>query len=205
MTFDAKGNNLVLPGEHYFGSIGANGSLQGDTVALMITVADYATKAKTILQNLKLEVEGKRSRHEVRIAARLNDHQSLALRAGGKLNKPVQQWENAKWLGELSELSGTGQFSFQLAGMAPLGISARHVSLGTAKFIVASGIAQINGIEWTPQKWSSQGYFAGIGLRAGADTIKNGPKDNEALRLGGKWDIASGARWWVALALHVKR
>ena len=120
MTFNAKGNNLALPGEHHFGAIGASGSLHGDIVALTITAADYATKTKTMLQNLKLEVEGKRSRHEVRIAARLNDQQSLALRAAGELNKPVQQWEDAQWLGEMSELSGTGRFSLQLAGMAPL-------------------------------------------------------------------------------------
>ena len=194
MTFNAKGNNLALPGEHHFGAIGASGSLHGDIVALTITAADYATKTKTMLQNLKLEVGGTRSRHEVRIAARLNDHQSLALRAGGELKKPVQQWENAQWLGELSELSGTGRFPFQLAGMAPLGISERHVSFGAARFIVAGGIAHINGIEWTPQKWSTKGYFTGIGLRPGADAVKNGPKDNEALRLGGKWEIASGAQ-----------
>ena len=194
MTFNAKGNNLALPGEHHFGVIGASGSLHGDIVALTITAADYATKTKTMLQNLKLEVGGTRSRHEVRIAARLNDHQSLALRAGGELKKPVQQWENAQWLGELSELSGTGRFPFQLAGMAPLGISERHVSFGAARFIVAGGIAHINGIEWTPQKWSTKGYFTGIGLRPGADAVKNGPKDNEALRLGGKWEIASGAQ-----------
>ena len=203
MTFNAKGNNLALPGEHHFGAIGASGSLHGDIVALTITAANYATKTKTMLQNLKLEVEGKRSWHEVRIAARLNDQQSLALRAGGELNKPVQQWENAQWLGEVSELSGTGRFSLQLAGMAPLGISAKHVSFGAAKFIVAGGIAQINEIEWTPQKWSSKGYFTGIGLRPGADAVKNGSKDNDALRLGGKWDIASGTQ--LVASLNIAR
>src|SRR5690606_8307605 len=69
------------------------------------------------------------------------------------------------------------------------------------KFIVAGGTAQIDGIEWTPQKWSSRGYFTGIGLRPGADAVKNGPKDNEALRLGGKWDIASGARLAGSLSI----
>ncbi|MEO8991419.1 MAG: translocation/assembly module TamB domain-containing protein, partial [Nitrosospira sp.] len=194
MTFNAKGNNLAFPGEHYLGSAAADGNLQGDTVALTITAADYATKSKTTLQNLKLEVEGTRSRHEVRIAARLNDDRSLTLRAGGELNKAVQQWENAQWRGALHELSGTGGFSFRLAGMAPLGISARNISFGAAKFIVAGGIAQINRIEWTPQKWSSKGYFSGIGLRPGADAVKSGSTDNEALRLGGEWDITSGMR-----------
>jgi translocation and assembly module TamB len=78
--------------------------------------------------------------------------------------------------------------------MAPLGISARHVSFGAAKFILAGGTAQINGIEWTPQKWSSKGYFTGIGLRPGVDAATNELKNNEALRLGGKWEIASGAQ-----------
>ncbi len=54
MVFNAKGNNLALPGEHHLGSVAADGSLQGDTVALTITAADYATKTKTTLQNLKL-------------------------------------------------------------------------------------------------------------------------------------------------------
>jgi translocation and assembly module TamB len=202
MTFSAKGNNLVLPGEHHLGSVGANGSLQGDTVALTITAADYAMKTKSTLQHLKVEVEGKRARHEVRIAARLNDHQSLALRAGGELNKPLQQWENAQWLGELSELSGVGRFSFHLAGMAPLSINARQVSFGAAKFVVAGGTAQINGIEWTPREWSSKGYFTGIGLRPGADAESNGLKDNEALRLGGKWEIASGAQLVGGLSIE---
>ncbi|WP_213537289.1 translocation/assembly module TamB domain-containing protein [Nitrosospira sp. NRS527] len=201
MTFNAKGNNLALPGEHHFGSVAADGSLHGDVVALTITAADYATKKKTLLQNLTLEVKGKRSRHEVRVAARLNEHQSLVLRAGGELNKPAQQWQNAQWLGELSELSGTGRFSFQLTGVAPLGMSAKHVSFGAAKFIVAGGTAQIDGIEWTPQIWSSRGNFTGIGLRLSTDAVENGPKDNEALRLGGKWDIASGARLTGSLSV----
>ncbi|SOD42086.1 translocation/assembly module TamB domain-containing protein [Nitrosovibrio sp. Nv4] len=194
MTFNAQGDGLTLPGEHHLGSLAADGALHGDTVALMITAADYGTRAKKRLQSLKLEVEGQRSRHEVRVAARLDDNQNLTLRARGELNKPARQWHDAQWLGELSELSAAGRFPFHLTDAAPLEISSQRVSLGTTKFVVAGGEMQISSTEWTPQKWSTRGYFTGVGLRPGIDTPDGEEPVNEALRLGGKWDITAGAQ-----------
>lgn len=194
MTFNVKGDDLALPGEHHIGSLAADGALHGEAIALKITAADYGTGTKTRLESLKLEVEGQRSHHEVRVAARLDDNQNLALRVSGELSKSGQQWRDARWSGELSSLSATGRFPFHLKAAAPLEISSRRISLGPANLVIAGGEAQISATEWSPQKWSSKGHFTGVGLRAGVAAVKGGENGTQVLRLGGKWDIAAGTR-----------
>ena len=197
MNFDVKGKDLAFPGNHNLTTFAADGTVQGDTIALKISLTDYGTKAKTVIQSLQLNVEGSSTQHELQAAARVGADQDLTLRARGSLKKTAQQWQGWKdmqWLGELSRLSAAGRFPFHLTAPAPLEASSEHLSLGTARLAVAGGNVQISGIEWTPRKWSSKGRFSGIGLRPRAHAIKEESENHGALRLKGEWDIASAVQ-----------
>ncbi|MGH8764022.1 MAG: translocation/assembly module TamB domain-containing protein, partial [Nitrosospira sp.] len=210
ITLNAKGHDLTLPGDHRLAGFAVDGTLHGDTIALKVTAAQYRTKKTTHLRSLQLEVDGSSSRHELQTAAQLGEDQDLTLRIRGGVKKGPQklwnwqQWQNAKWLGELLELSVVGQLPFHLTDAASVEVSSKHVSLGATTLAVAGGSARISRTEWTPQKWSSKGSFSGIRLRPGSDAAKGGEEGEreeereaenmEALRLGGEWDISSGAQ-----------
>lgn len=211
ITLNAKGHDLTFPGDHHLAGFMVDGMLHGDAIALKVTAAQYRTKKTTHLRSLRLEVEGSSSRHELQTAAQLGEDWDMTLRARGGVKKVPQklwdwqQWRNAQWLGELSELSVVGRLPFHLTdAAAPVEISSKYVSLGATTLAVAGGNAKIVKTEWTPQKWSSKGRFTGIGLRPGDGMVKGGDErerqeekeaeNKEALRLGGEWDISSGAQ-----------
>jgi translocation and assembly module TamB len=205
MTFNAEGENLSFPGEHHLGGFAANGALQGEAITLKLTATDYGMQAKKRLENMKLEVEGRRSRHDIRVNARLDDKQNLVLRAMGELTRPIGQWQDMQWLGELSEFSATGRFPVHLEDAAPLKISSEQVSLGMTKLAIAGGKAQISETEWNSRKWSTKGHFSGVRLRPGSDAAKGEEMPeatNEALRLGGGWDITAGDQLKGALSVR---
>jgi translocation and assembly module TamB len=197
MSFYVKGQNLVFPGDHNLAAFAADGTVQGNAIALKLSLRDYGTKAKVLVQSLQLDVEGGSARHEVLATAHVGGDQDFTLRARGGLKKTAQQWQGWKamqWLGELSELSAAGRFPLHLTAPAPLEASSEHLSLGTTKLAVAGGNVQISGVEWTPQKWSSKGHFSRIGLRPRADAVKGEAENHDALRLKGEWDIASATQ-----------
>ena len=197
MNFDVKGKNLVFPGDHNVAAFAADGTVRGNAVALKLSLRDYGTKAKTLVQSLQLDVEGSSARHELQAAARVGGDQDFTVRATGGLKKTAQQWQGWKamrWQGEISALSAAGRLPFHLTAPASLEAGSEHFSLGIAKLAVAGGNVQISEIEWTPQKWSSKGHFNRIGLRPCADASEGEAENHDALRLGGEWDIASAAQ-----------
>ena len=194
MNFNIKGKGLTFPGDHNLSSFTADGALQGDAISLKILLADYGTKAKTSVQSLQVEVEGRTLQHDLQAVARVAGDQNLILKAKGGLNTS-QRWQETQWLGILSEVSATGRLPFHLTAATALEASSKRFSLGTTKFAIAGGSVQIGELEWTPQKWSSKGYFSRIGLRPGGRTLKGEGEENpETLRLGGEWDFASAAQ-----------
>jgi translocation and assembly module TamB len=73
------------------------------------------------------------------------------------------------------------------------------------KLAVAGGKAQISETEWNSRKWSSKGNFSGVRLRLGGDAAKGEEMPeavNEALRLGGGWDITAGDQLKGALSVR---
>ena len=194
VTFEAEAHDLALPGDQHLAGLTATASLYKEVLTLNMTAADYRTKTK-ILQSLQLDVHGSRAQHELSAQAHLYNGSALALRANGGLSDPASGWKNMLWQGTLTEVSGTGVLPFQLQATAPLTLAREHIALGAAEFSVAGGRVHIGSAAWTPQRWNSRGSFTGIGLRAGA-SLQSGviaPDGQEALRLGGEWDIVSAA------------
>ena len=202
IRFRAEGKSLSFPGDHKLAAFSANGSLQGDQVALTTSLKDYGNGQKTVVQSLELEMSGPSWEHELVGRARLGENQNLALRITGGLRESLQKWQgwrDAQWTGKLAELSGDGQFAFRLKEATHLEIAANHLSLGTTSIAMAGGNINISRIVWTPQTWNTKGDFSRIGLRPGARlTERDGAGEQEGegqqmLRLGGEWDIASAA------------
>lgn len=204
-TLTAEGRDLTVPGGHHLASLTAAGSLHGEALALTVNAAAYRLKETPRLQSLRLAVQGSRSRHELDAEAHLGKDSRLLLRANGGLGDPAGGWENMQWQGALTELSGTGALPFKLLASAPLVLGRDQASLDAAGFAVAGGRVHIASARWTPQRWSSRGSFTGIGLRAGIGLRPDftAMDSQEALRLGGEWDIDSAAQ--LAGSLRVAR
>ena len=203
IRFSAEGKSLSFPGDHKLAAFSANGSLQGDQVALTVSLKDYGSGQKTVVQSLELEMSGVSREHELVTTARLAEDQNLAVRINGGFRESLQKWQgwrDARWTGKLAELSGNGQFTFGLKNSVPLELAADHLSLGTASIAMAGGSININRIVWTPQTWNTKGDFSRIGLRPRASLTEGdgeGEQEGEGqqmLRLGGEWDIASAAQ-----------
>ena len=203
IRFSAEGKSLSFPGDHKLAAFSANGSLQGDQVALTVSLKDYGSGQKTVVQSLELEMSGVSQEHELVSTARLAEDQNLAVRISGGFRESLQKWQgwrDARWTGKLAELSGNGQFTFGLKNSVPLELAADHLSLGTASIAMAGGSININRIVWTPQTWNTKGDFSRIGLRPRASLTEGdgeGEQEGEGqqmLRLGGEWDIASAAQ-----------
>lgn len=202
-TLTAEARDLALPGEHHLASLSAAASLHGEALTLTINATDYRAKMKSIWQSLQLEVQGSRAQNQLSAQTRLENGSTLALRADGGLTDAA--WKNMQWQGALTELSGAGALPVQLRAAAPLTLSRERIALGAADFAVAGGQAHIDSAAWTPQRWHSSGKFTGIGLRAGV-SLRSGvvaTGGQQALRLGGEWDIASAEQ--LAGSLRVAR
>ncbi|MGH8684283.1 MAG: hypothetical protein ACREUM_02925, partial [Nitrosospira sp.] len=107
ITFNAKGHDLIFPGDHDLAGFTFDGALHGDAITLKATAAEYRTKKITHLRSLRLEVGGSSSRHELQTTAHLGEDWDLTLRARGGLKKVPpkwwnwQRWQDVQWLGEL--------------------------------------------------------------------------------------------------------
>ena len=205
IRFSAEGQHLSFPGDHKLAAFSTGGSLRGDEIALTASLKDYGTGQKTVVQSLELEMNGRSREHELVATAQLGENQNLALRINGGLRESLQKWQgwrDARWTGKLAELSGNGQFAFRLKEGAPLEMAANQLSLGTTSIAIAGGNININRVVWTPGAWNSKGDFNRIALRPRAAGMEGGGGEEaeaagegeQMLRLGGEWDIASGAQ-----------
>jgi translocation and assembly module TamB len=193
ISFAAAGRNLRLPGGRELTSIDATGALKGEALNLSMTAANYHTQAKTQVASLQVTVLGSLTHHELITQIKLDKDNMLTLAATGGFDDLMQK--PANWQGALTELSGTGALPFTLLSAAPLQIESNHLMLGKAELSVAGGKLHINGVDWTPQRLSSQGGLTGIGLRM----LSQKPAD--VLRIGGVWNIDSAKQ----SSLHIAR
>ena len=127
IRFSAEGKNLSF-GDHKLAAFSSNGSLQGDQVALTVSLKDYGSGQKTVVQSLELEMSGVSREHELVTTARLAEDQNLAVRINGGFRESLQKWQgwrDARWTGKLAELSGNGQFTFGLKNSVAPGTGCR--------------------------------------------------------------------------------
>lgn len=187
ITFEAKGSQLILPGEHHLASLSASGRLQNESINFKGEATGYQKTAEVLLHNLTLAIEGSRSRHDISAKAQLPNETAMNLHASGGLTDTAKGWSKVQWQGVLSALTATGQVPFKLLAATPVTFSQERISLGKAEFAVAGGRVQLSSTEWTPRNWNSRGNFNSIGLRPGgvAGEIQ------DALRLTGDWDVTA--------------
>ena len=201
VSFEAKGQNLSLPGEHHLATVNAAGSLHGVALNLTVRAADYSIQKKTRMESLQVDVQGSPAQHELNAEITLNKDSKLVLQARGGFPNPAKILQNSQWQGALTELSASGTLPFKLQAKASVSISPNRVVLDTTKLTVAGGTLHINGIDWTPQRLVSQGSFTGIGLRAGLQAEFASSSDKGVLHLGGEWHLDSATQG----RLHIMR
>jgi translocation and assembly module TamB len=187
IRLDMQGSNLALPGDHQLNHLSGYGHLQDESISLKLTADDYRTENKEQLQNLSINVSGKKIHHLFQVNAQIDDDMAINLLAEGGLSKSSTNNQPIQWNGELSQFSTTGPLPFSLVTTAKLELSKERVFLGATKLIMAGGQLSIDKTLWTPQQWHSQGEFSNISVRPGGLTDEN----KQSLQLGGEWDIES--------------
>ncbi|MBA2484060.1 MAG: hypothetical protein H0V39_06505, partial [Nitrosomonas sp.] len=74
INFEMNGNNLSLPGNHSLDFISGRGHLYEESISLVINANKYRIENEDQLQKLNLTVTGKKSNHEFRIEAQVDDN-----------------------------------------------------------------------------------------------------------------------------------
>lgn len=197
-TLLAEARQLTLPSGYQLDSLSANASLHGGALAVQAQAGALDDANRTLLQNASLDVQGSTAAHELRIQMQLPGTDTLQLRAQGG-------WPDAEhWQGTLTALDSTGRINTHLLQAAPLSMAPRHLSLHAAQFALAGGHLALDELDWTPQQWRSRGQFGDLGLRMGlaASPAAGKPEALPALRLGGAWEVQSGAQLSGTLDIH---
>lgn len=199
LTLHARARALALPGGHRLASLDAEGSLQGDDIALTLTADDYRQDGMQRLSRLRVALAGLRQKHRLLAEARLAGADALRLVASGGLREDARNWRDSAWRGTLDELVADGALPFALQAPASLTLERRRVTLGAATVALADGRVQLAESEWTPERWRSRGSFAGLALRPGGLGVGGG---ESVLRLAGDWSLSGTDRLEGRLSLR---
>lgn len=203
-----RARDLTLPGGHRLARLDARVRLQDDMVDLELAAADYRQGDALRLARLRLDAEGLRQQHRLRLDARLADGPDVTASVQGGFLDPPVDWRASAWQGTLATLRMQGSLPAELQAPAPLAIDRAGVHLGPARLAFADGRIEFHTSEWTPRSWRSTGRFTGIALRPGGlggtesgneegSGGSTGPRALDTaglLRLGGEWSLAVGER-----------
>ncbi len=187
IKFKINVENIDLKEKHYISRLNANGELYDEKITLKLDADNYRIEKEKQFQHLNINVTGERSLHSIKAEAHVSDQIKIQLHTNGGLSTPTKANPALQWIGQLSQLSVTGALPFHLLTPTSLELSSKNVLLGSAKFSMAGGHANIEVAQWTPKMWMSQGDFTGLALHPIGDHAKK----QQALYLGGKWNITS--------------
>ena len=132
---------------------GLQGQLDGDVVANKLA-ADWsgsganADSGADKLEQLHLQLKGRRDAHTLMLDTVFGNQQNLKLTASGSLqNKAGNDWG---WNGQLQTLTLNGKPDLRLQSAASMQVSAQAVKLGALALNSALGKLQLEELEWTP-------------------------------------------------------
>jgi translocation and assembly module TamB len=197
-TLLAEVQQLTLPDSYRLESLSTTLSLHDEALAVNIQAGELSDPTRILLQEAHLTVNGSVSDHQLQAQLQGAGEDRLQLRAQGG-------WQvHNHWQGKLTAVETSGRLSAHLLQAAPLSVASNNVKLDAAEFKFAGGQLALETLEWTPQQWNSHVKFNDIGLRMGklADDLS---ADLQALRLGGAWQVQSGAQLSGDLDIHRER
>jgi translocation and assembly module TamB len=218
LTLALEGQNLRLLGKHQLKSLRASasvGSGQGaaDPLVSDIEIVNFAS-GTTRIASARLQTNGKRGAHNLRLAARGENFDALAEAHGG--------WNAGAWSGTVDKLQNTGRYALALQAPAPLRLAGapgagvmglarpEQIALSNAVIKLPEGIVTVHTLDKNGARWTSKGAATGVPLNYLAQ-FSQGMRDNLAgdLTLGAQWalDMQAVAGGTPALngMLHVFR
>lgn len=188
-SFSARGRQLVWS-VHRLASIDASGELRGETMKLAVNASDYTAgdEAEPRFRRLAATLDGRRSRHDLRLELALANARRVAFSAQGALTGTAGQWREARWQGSVTALEAELPLPLKLLAPAAVTLHRQRIEVAATSFAAGGGRVEHGLSVWTPQRWQSRGRFTGVGLR-----LVNGalPAGGESLRLGGLWDVSA--------------
>ena len=134
------------------------------------------------LADIKLRLDGERSRHRIDATATLDGHGAVRFAASGGLDADRQ------WNGALEALDWQGPYAFHLLAPAPLAAAVDRLSVGRAALAGADWQATIDDVRWAPGQLQTSGRFNGLPAALLVPTSAA----STTLRAGGEWRIDFG-------------
>lgn len=184
-TVRAQGRNLVWAGEHRLGEISVEGRLERGIdapLALTATVRDYRAAALRV-DTASLTATGRRSEHQLNLAARNQAIDARAALAGG--------WNAATgWSGRILGLDNSGRYAAALQAPARLAFKGTDFSLGEAALSVARGTLRIDQFARRGGAMSGSGTLSGIDTGYLLGLVERPLGVSSTLTLAGKWRFA---------------
>ena len=187
LELQVKGSGLRWGESLQAARLAARGELaEGWTGRLALAAsADALRLGAASFDASRIEVEGTRAAHDVRIATASGAHR-LEAQANGALEP------GPSWRGALAALRIAGPVPTELEAPVALAASATEVSVGPARLQVGDGRFELSHLQWHADgAFASRGSARGLSLRAIAPLVPV-PQELHALVLGGAWDVVIG-------------
>jgi translocation and assembly module TamB len=215
-----EGQALRLFGQHHLKALRASASLGAgrggaDPLVSDIEVTGYVNGDRQIAA-ARLQTNGTRAAHTLRLTARNDDVDAVAEVRGG--------WNENAWAGTVGTLQNRGRYAFTLQAPVPLRLAGapgagvmglmrpEQISLSGALFKLPDGSISLQALDKNGSRWTTRGLAAGVPLNYLAQ-LSPAMRDNVSgdLALGAEWALdlqtaaATGAAPALSGMLHVFR
>lgn len=180
-----------LNGKLELGS-GSQGVFDGELNAQQLRASKQAMTAgePEQLEQLSLQLQGRREAHQIKLEALFPGKQQLHLLAGGGWQPAQhQQASSWNWQGLLQELTLQGKPELRLQHPAALQLAPQAVRLGSLQLQSDLGLLALDKLEWTPEALSSQGRLGEARVLAIARLIQPQYALDGDLKVNAQWQL----------------
>ncbi|HJU70657.1 MAG TPA: translocation/assembly module TamB domain-containing protein [Paucimonas sp.] len=181
------GSDLTLFGQHHARRLHASARIgPGERAVLQADISASGLRSdQQTLQALRLQADGTRLAHTLKLSASNPDLDLQAELAGG--------WRAQQgWDGVLRSLQNRGRLAFALQAPAPLHLGADRIALKNLALQLPNGSISVQTLEKTGPRWQTRGQAAGVPLAYLApfsETLRD--KLDSSLILGADWSLAA--------------
>ncbi len=196
---------LALPGDVRIDALNATGRLEAGldgpvNFALGISGLGQVT-GDTWLDNASATVSGRRDAHDIEIALRTPEADTLELRLAGALlegstGADARAFDDARWRGRLVALDLGGRLPLKLSESTDMTVARERVVLGGARLDAGeNGRIRLDEAMWSPELIRVRGGLTGLEV----DLAERGERERRPSRrgpgpltLGAEWDLSLG-------------
>lgn len=159
----------------------------GTDTASATNTANTNAKRSDKLEQMHLQLKGRRDAHTLTLDTTFSNQQVLKLTATGSLqSSPANPWA---WNGQLQTLSLNGKPDVHLQSAVSMQVSAHAVKLGALNLQSELGKLQLEELEWTPASIKTRGQLSDVRALDIMDLVRPQYAVSGNLRLNAQWNL----------------